>query len=96
LLENKIPVGLKWLFKFKFNVDDSIYKFKVGLVAKGYSQKQGIDYEDTFAPIAKMNNIRLIIALAPKYNWKLYQLDIKSSFLNGELKEDFLFNQKIL
>lgn len=47
-----------------------------------------IDYEDTFAPIAKMNIIRLIIVLATKYNWKLHQLDVKSTFLNGELKEE--------
>jgi hypothetical protein len=58
------------------------------LVAKGYSQKEGIDYEDTFAPVAKMNTIRLMIALATKYNWNLHQMDVKSTFLNGELKEE--------
>jgi hypothetical protein len=57
-------------------------------VAKGYSEKEGIDYTETFAPVAKLNTIRLLIALATKYHWKLHQLDVKSSFLNGELKEE--------
>ena len=58
------------------------------MVAKGYSQKEGIDYEDSFSPISKLNTIRLMIALATKHSWKLHQLDVKSTFLNGELKEE--------
>ena len=72
----------------KFRADGSIGKHKARLVAKGYSQIEGIDFEETFAPIAKLNTIRMIIALATKHHWKIHQLDVKSSFLNGDLKEE--------
>ena len=72
----------------KFKADGSIDKHKARLVAKGYSQKEGIDFEETFAPVAKLDTIRLIIALATKHHWKIHQLDVKSTFLNGDLKEE--------
>jgi hypothetical protein len=62
-------------------------------VAKGYSRKEGIDYAETFASIAKLNTIRMLIALATKYHWKLHQLDVKPTFLNGELKEEVYLTQ---
>eukprot|EP00253_Pinus_taeda_P013782 PITA_13782 len=86
--KDKVPIGCKWLFNPKFNVDGSIDKYKAILVAKGYSQKDGIDYEDTFAHVAKLNTIRIMIGLATKQNWKMHLLDVKSAFLNGELKEE--------
>jgi len=76
------------LYKPKFNLDGSIDKCKARLVAKGYSKKEGTNYEVTLAPVAKLNTIRLMIALATKYSWKLHQLDVKSTLLNGELKEE--------
>lgn len=81
------------MYKTKFNADGSIDKYKARLVTKGYSQKEGVNYEDTFAPVAKMNTIRIMIALATKYDWKLHQLDVKSVFLNGDLKEEIYLVQ---
>eukprot|EP00253_Pinus_taeda_P035128 PITA_35128 len=86
LPKDKVPIGCKWLFKPKFNVDGSIDKYKARLVSKGYSHEEGIDYKDTFVPVAKINTIRIMIELATKQNWKMHQLDVKSVFLNGELK----------
>ena len=85
LLENKVPIESKWLYTSKFTVDGSIDKYKEILVAKRYSWKEGIDYDDTFAPIAKLNAIRVMISLATRHNWKIHKWDVKSTFLNGEL-----------
>ena len=70
--ENKVGIGCKWLYKTKFNADGSVDKYKAKLVAKGYSQKGGVDYEDTFSPVAKLNTIRLMIALATQHKWKAH------------------------
>ena len=83
LPKHKKTIGGKWIYKPKFKSDGSIDKYKARLVANRYSQKEGIDYAETFVPVAKLNTIRLLIALAAKYNWKLHKLDVKSSFLNG-------------
>lgn len=88
LPKGKQPISCKWLYKPKFKTDGSIDKNKARLVARGYSQKEGIDYEETFAPIAKLNTIITLISLATKHHWMIHELDVKSTFLNRELKEE--------
>jgi hypothetical protein len=81
-------VSSKWLFKIKHVADGSIEKYKARFVARGFSQKEGIDYEETFAPVAKDSSIGTIIALATKIKWKLHQMDVKTTFLNGVIEEE--------
>lgn len=89
----KKVIGCKWIFKTKYEADGSIDKHKARLVAKGYAQKEGIDDEKTFAPTAKIKSIRMIFALTAQFGWKLYQMDVKSAFLNGDLKEEVYMTQ---
>jgi hypothetical protein len=81
-------VSSKWLFKIKHVVDGSIEKYKARFVAHGFSQKEGIDYEETFTPVARYTSIRTIIALAAKMKWKLHQMDVKTAFLNDIIEEE--------
>ncbi|CAN0920234.1 Retrovirus-related Pol polyprotein from transposon TNT 1-94 [Linum grandiflorum] len=91
--KDKPVIGLKWVYKTKFNEDGSIQKHKARLVAKGYSQQPGIDFHETYAPVARMETIRTVIALAAQMELPLYQLDVKSAFLNGELEEEVYVEQ---
>jgi hypothetical protein len=81
-------VGSKWVFKVKENADGTIERYKARLVAQGFSQKFGIDYEDTFAPVVKYTSIRTILAIAAKRDMEIHHMDVKTAFLNSELKED--------
>ena len=89
----KTPIGLKWIFKTKFFVDGSVQRHKDRLVVKGYAQQQGIDYEETFAPVARFETVRVVLALAAQKQWKVFQFDVKSAFLNGELHEEVYVDQ---
>ncbi|BBH01526.1 cyclic nucleotide gated channel 1 [Prunus dulcis] len=81
---DKPIIGVKWVFKTKLNLDGSVQKNKARLVAKGYAQKPGVDYNETFTPVARLDTIRTLVALAAHKNWKLYQLVVKSAFLNDQ------------
>jgi hypothetical protein len=91
--KSKDVVSSKWLFKIKHAADGSIEKYKARFVARGFFQKEGIDYEETFAPIARYTSIRTIIALAAKMKWKLHQMDVKTTFLNGVIEEEVYIEQ---
>jgi transposase InsO family protein len=86
-------IGVKWIFKTKVNESGEVDKYKARLVAKGYCQQYGIDYAEVFAPVARMDTIRIVIALAAQNNWVIYQLDVKSAFLHGEINEEVFVNQ---
>ena len=89
------PIGSKWVYKTKYKVDGSLDKYKARLVAKGYAQKEGIDYTETFASTAKWNTIRTLFSLAAQNGWKIHHIDVKTAFLNGDLKEDvYMFQPK--
>jgi hypothetical protein len=89
----KKTIGVKWVYKIKQTADGGVDRYKARLVAKGYKQKYGIDYEEVFAPVARLDTVRLLISLAAHHSWKIYQLDVKSAFLNGVLEEEVYVEQ---
>lgn len=93
LPEGKNPIGFKWVYKTKYNPKGEIDCFKAQLVAKGYKQKPDIDYFEVFASVARMDTIHMIISLATQNQWKIFQMDVKFSFLNGVLEEEVYIEQ---
>ena len=91
--KNRSVVGTKWVFKNKTDSDGTIVRNKARLVAKGYSQQEGIDYDETFAPVARLEAIRIFLAYAAHMKFKVFQMDVKSAFLNGELEEEVYVEQ---
>lgn len=90
---DKPIIGVKQVLKTKLNLDGVVQKNKAKLVAKSYTQKLGIDYNETFATVSRLDTIRTLIALVAQSSGNLYQLDVKSSFLNGKLQEEVYVDQ---
>ena len=81
-------VTSKWIYKIKHATYGSIEKYKARFVARGFSQKEGIDYEETFAPVSRYTSIRSVLSLAVVMKWKIHQMDVKTAFLNGVVEEE--------
>ena len=87
------PIGTKWVFKNKQSEDGVVVRNKARLVAQGFCQKEGIDYKETFAPVARLEAIRILLVFIASKGFKLYQMDVKSAFLNGYIEEEVYVSQ---
>ncbi len=95
LLKDMKKIGCKWLYKVKHNANGSVNRYNARLVAKGYVQTYGIDYEETYSPIAKMTIVRTIIVMVEAKWWSLHQMDVKNVFLHGDLQEEVYMEQPL-
>jgi hypothetical protein len=88
LPKEKECIGVKWVYKTKYKANGEVEKYKARLVAKVFAQEYGVDYNEKFALVARLDTIRMVLAIAAQHNWKVYQMDVKSFFLNGYLEEE--------
>ncbi|KAL0445596.1 UNVERIFIED_CONTAM: Retrovirus-related Pol polyprotein from transposon RE2 [Sesamum latifolium] len=87
------PVGCKWIYKRKLGADGEVTAFKARLVAKGYTQRPGVDFEETYSPVAMAKSIRIVLAIAAWYEYEIWQIDVKTAFLNGYVEEEIFMDQ---
>ena len=87
------PVGCKWVYKTKRDSKGNVERFKARLVAKSFTQKEGVDYNETFSPVSKKDSFRIVMALVAHYDLELHQMDVKIAFLNGDLDETIFLAQ---
>lgn len=81
-------IGLKWIFKLKWDASGNVVKHKALLVAKGYSQEYGIDFNEIYAPVMRLEIVRILLALAAQNSWHVHHMNVKTAFLNGEIFEE--------
>ena len=86
--EGRKVIGSKWVFRIKRGPDGGIQKYKACIVAQGFTQVEGLDYDQTFAPVVKLSTFRTILAIAAQQNLTIHQMDVKSAYLNGKIKEE--------
>ena len=87
-LEDIVPIGCKWIYKRKIGAYENVEIYKVRLVVKDYSQRENIDYQETFSPIVMLKSICILLVVAAYYDYEIWQMDMKTIFLNGYLEED--------
>ena len=87
------PISSKWVYKVKTRTNGSVERYKAHLIARGFSQQYGLDYDETFSPVAKITTVRVLIALVASKSWKLWKMDVKKAFLHGELDREVYIKQ---
>jgi len=87
------PITLKWVYKLKKDERGTVTKYKARLMARGFVQQEGINFDDAFAPVARMESVQVLLALAAQEGWRVHHMDVKSAFLNGDLKEEVYVKQ---
>ena len=93
LPDDRQAIENKWIFKKKTDTDGNVTVYKARLVAKGFRQVQGIDYDETFSPVAKLKSVRIMLAISAYYDYEIWQMDVKTAFLNGFLEEELYMMQ---
>jgi len=88
IVDRPKAVGCRWIYIVKYKSNETMDRYKARLVAKRYTQTYGIDYEETFVPLAKINTVRIILSLEAYFGWGMHQFDVKNVFLHGSLEEE--------